>query len=145
MEPTPNPIPQPNFTGAEAGSVDLDTAAEWTAQYRVQNPNQTRAHFFGRNIIEKILDQPGCVGLRIYYALDANNEQHLVIVGADANRDDQLPTSPSQPTTNPGVFDDLAPDTANKRPVIAEMSIPCPNQCSKPNPLNGIGLAPTPN
>lgn len=44
---------------------------------------ENQAHFVGRNIIEKILEQPGCVGIRMYKALNAKGEQTSVFVGVD--------------------------------------------------------------
>ena len=57
------------FTGKESDFIDLDTAAQWTRNQRQAYPNQVRAHFFGRVILEALLAQPHCVGLRIYHAL----------------------------------------------------------------------------
>ena len=38
-------------------------------------------HFIGRNILSKILNQPGCIGINFYNALNENGEKTLVIVG----------------------------------------------------------------
>lgn len=115
-EPTnPAELVPRRFTGQEAQEFDLPTAAAWIAADRHQSAGQPRAYFFGRDIIERILRQPGCMGLRVYYALD-HGQRHLLLVGADAHQNDQLP------------------DTGQG--IIAEMAVPCPNQCSAPNALN---------
>ncbi|MCO5235888.1 MAG: hypothetical protein M9933_06425 [Chitinophagaceae bacterium] len=44
---------------------------------------ENQAHFVGRSIIEKILEQPDCVGIRMYKALNAKGEQTYVFVGID--------------------------------------------------------------
>lgn len=90
----------------------LDTASEWTANYRKANPNQINAHAFGKNAIKKILAQDNCIGLRIYYALDENGVKQLIVVGVDANAND--------------LYEGL----------IAERSMPCPPLCGTKNPLN---------
>jgi hypothetical protein len=41
------------------------------------------AQFVGRNILEQILAQPGCVGVKIYNALNEKGERTFVIIGAD--------------------------------------------------------------
>jgi hypothetical protein len=76
------------FTGKEAEEFPLDTAAEWTANYRNANPGAVKAHFIGRDLINKMLEQDGCMGLRIYYALDENGNKQLIIVGADQEEND---------------------------------------------------------
>ena len=44
---------------------------------------ENQAHFVGRNIIEKILSQPDCTGIKIYKALNAEGEPTYVFVGVD--------------------------------------------------------------
>ena len=90
----------------------LNQASQWTANYRAANPNLIKAHAFGKNAIKKIFQQAGCVGMRIYYALDENGVQQLIIVGVDANANDL------------------------HQGLIAERSMPCPPLCGANNPLN---------
>lgn len=101
------------FTGDEAEEFPLETAGQWTANYRAANPNKIKAHFFGYKIIKKILAQEGCVGIRCYHALDDKGVQQLIMVGADANQNDLI------------------------NGIIAEVARPCPPYCSTPNPLVG--------
>lgn len=41
------------------------------------------AQFVGRNILEKILDQPDCVGVNIYKGLNETGNKTYVLVGLD--------------------------------------------------------------
>lgn len=100
------------FNGTEGAPIPLETASEWTANYRNSHPGETIAHFFGRDILEAILAQPECVGIRMYYALDDEGKKQLVLVGAKENRDDQVTG------------------------IIADLSWPCPDGCSSNNSLN---------
>jgi hypothetical protein len=101
------------FNGKEGTVVSLNDAAGWTAAYRATiTPGDRIAHFFGKDKINDILNQTGCMGIRIYHGLDANGEKVLVLVGADANEDDM------------------------EHGVIVEKSTPCPPRCSKKNALN---------
>lgn len=100
-----------SFTGDEAEEFPLSTAAEWTANYRTANPDGRLGHFFGKTIINRILEQPGCLGIRVYYALDADGKQQMIMVGADANENDL------------------------HNGIIAEMSRPCPPFCPNSSPL----------
>lgn len=101
------------FNGTEAREISLNEASEWTSRYRnSQSPGTTLAHFFGREILLKILDQEGCMGIRCYYSLDEENKPQLILVGSDANENDML------------------------QGVIAERSVPCPPFCGSDNVLN---------
>jgi hypothetical protein len=102
-----------SFTGTENHDISLVEASKWTKNYRTKNPGELKAHFLGKNAIQAILNQVGCVGIRIYYALDDNNVKHLVLVGANADEND--------------LYNGL----------LAERTRPCPTFCDKSgSPLN---------
>ena len=98
-------MPNTNITPNTGGPISLPQAIQWTTNFRSTNSGAVKAHFFGEVIINQILNQPGCIGLRLYNAIDANNQPQILLVGVDANGDDM---------TN---------DT------IADLSLPCPNHC----------------
>lgn len=98
------------FDGTEGGQIPLSEAALMTAEYREFNPNSVIAHFFGREILEQILSQENCMGIRIYYGLK-DGQKELIIVGADSHQDD---------------LTDL----------VGDISLPCPKACSAQNALN---------
>lgn len=101
------------FTGNEAEEFPLETATVWTRNYRdTIHEGDTISHFFGKNIIQHILDQEGCMGIRIYYALDENGKKQLIIVGADAKEND--------------IYEG----------IIAERSFLCPPYCPSGSPLS---------
>jgi hypothetical protein len=64
----------------------LKLAAKWTANYRQENPapGEIRAHMFGKNIIRQLQTQKGCVGIRMYYALNNEGVKKIILVGVDA-------------------------------------------------------------
>lgn len=101
-----------SFTGREDHSITLTLAAEWTRNYRTANPSATKGHFYGKDAIQAILDQEGCVGIRIYYAIDNSGAKQLIITGALSNEND--------------LYNGL----------LAEKSIACPTHCGANNPLN---------
>ena len=101
------------FDGNEASPIDLKLAAEWTANYRKKSPKGvTLGHFFGKKILNDILNQPDCMGIRVYYAEDDNGQKQLIMVGAKADENDMVDG------------------------VIADLSRPCPPTCSISNALN---------
>lgn len=100
------------FNGTEGAPIDLTTASEWTANYRDENPDGIKAHFFGKDILETILAQEGCMGIRIFYAKDAEGTQQLILVGADADENNQV------------------------QGTVADASIKCPHRCGNADALN---------
>ncbi len=98
-------MPNPNINPNTGGAIPLADAIQWTTNYRNANPTAVKAHFFGEVIIQNILNQANCMGIRMYHALDNNNAVQIVLVGVDTNGDDM---------------------TAG---IIADMSQPCPTTC----------------
>ena len=77
------------FTGNEGEMVPLDQAAEWTANYRNSDHfDGVNAMFYGKNKLMSLLNQRGCVGIRIYKAIDEKGNPIMVLVGADSNQND---------------------------------------------------------
>jgi len=98
------------FDGTEGGAITVRLGGTMTANYRTNNPGQRLGHFFGKDILNQILDQNGCMGIRMYYAEDDDGNKELVIVGADAEENDMLD-------------------------LVADISCPCP-PCGDSNALN---------
>jgi hypothetical protein len=49
-------------------------------------------HYFGKDVVEKTMKQPGCVGVRMYYAKHVNGRSGFAIVGVDKYGKDMVPT-----------------------------------------------------
>lgn len=99
------------FNGTEGAAISLSVASAMTARYRQNNPNQIKAHFFGKEILAEILSQHNCVGIRMYYGINENGDRELVLVGVDQGQNDILD-------------------------LVVDLSAPCPKACSTANPLN---------
>ena len=112
-----------NFKGNESGPVSRKTAKEWINNYyESESAKETgktviKAHFFGKEKIQKLLDEKDCVGIRIYYGLDDKGDQILLLVGANGEMEDILPA-------------DMTSE-AEDGPMILDDSFPCPPYCSK--------------
>ena len=97
--------------GTEGSVINRNTARVMMQSYR-NSPafaanNGQEGVLFGKDHIEAILAQPGCVGIRIYYGKDGplpGDPANLILVGTDANNHD---------------MSDL----------IVDMGIPCPTHC----------------
>ncbi len=76
---------------AEVGEdIGLEAGIELVQNFREANPDATPGYYIGRNILDQILNQPGCVGISFKKCLSENNEEHLVYTGVDADGKDIL-------------------------------------------------------
>lgn len=102
-----------SFSGNEGGSITLAQGSQWTANYRSANPNATKAHFFGKTKLNEVLNQSGCVGIRMYYAIDGNGAKQLVLVGVNSSEQDLTSG------------------------IILDLAVPCPSYCDSFSALMG--------
>ncbi len=100
------------FNGTEGDQITLQEAAALTENYRNNNPGSPLAHYIGKDILQQIIDQRDCMGIRIYYGEEDNGTPALVFVGADDQENDQI------------------------NGVIADKTYLCPTSCSTSNALN---------
>lgn len=63
--------------------ISHELGAKMIKDYQVANPTDVKGYFIGRTIIEQMLVQPGCVGIRFYNAINEKGEKTLVQVGVD--------------------------------------------------------------
>ena len=77
------------FDGTEGAIITLKEAEKFTADYRAEITKGTViSHYFGKVVLEKILAQQDCVGIRMYHGKDENGNKNLVLVGVTENEDD---------------------------------------------------------
>ncbi len=63
--------------------IGLKLGAQMVKSYRNAHPADVQSYVIGREIIEKILAQPGCVALKFYNAYNEFGQKTLVYVGVD--------------------------------------------------------------
>ena len=98
------------FDGKEGEQITLTEGAAMTAAYRNSDGAWgARAHYIGKNIINSILAQTGCVGIRMYYGIDTNGDKQPVFVGVNASGNDMTSG------------------------IIADRTLPCPTACDTNN------------
>lgn len=74
-----------------AGSIiTLADGSTMTASFRRKFPNETRAVYYSSSVFSDLMAQEGCVGIRIYNALDAEGNMTNVMVGVDEHGDDLI-------------------------------------------------------
>jgi hypothetical protein len=100
------------YTGNENHDISLADASALTARYRQQftTTNPTLGEYFGKQSIQNLLNQINCVGVRIYYGLDASNNPKLILVGVNGAGNDMtqgsildfgFPSPPHSSSNNP--------------------------------------------
>lgn len=100
------------FDGTEGEEITMTVASGWTENYRDEMATgDPKGHFFGKDILNDLLDQTGCMGIRIYYGINDSDEKVLILAGAKANEDDM-------------------------EELIVDKSKPCPAACGRNNDLN---------
>ncbi|MEN9948539.1 MAG: hypothetical protein RL106_1362 [Bacteroidota bacterium] len=105
-----------NFQTNTGEVITLQEASEMTKRFRESTWNTgTIALAAGGDLVSQILSQTGCKGVRMYFALDADNQIQLVMVGVDENGDDMY------------------------EGVLVDRFRGCPPTCPSKNPLNDIG------
>ncbi|GAA4736809.1 hypothetical protein [Flavisolibacter ginsenosidimutans] len=113
--------------------ISLAEASEMTARYRQQRNAILQPSFqnlnllavcetFDRSGFDALLSKPACAFIRIYYGMDADMKIHAIIVAADENNQDILPT-----VALANEVDDDILDRANR----------CPDLCPPDSPLIG--------
>ena len=81
---------QTEFTASVGVEIGLELGARFISAYRNANPSDVTSYYVGRNILEQVLAQPGCVGMRFYNAYNEIGEKTLVYVGVTAEGADML-------------------------------------------------------
>ena len=61
--------------------IGLELGTQFIKDFQIANPTDVQYFVIGRNIIDEILAQPGCVGIRFYNSYNELGEKTLVYVG----------------------------------------------------------------
>lgn len=105
--------------------ITLATAIAMTTRYRSQHPdNYPLCETFELSSIQRLLATPGAAFLRIYYGLKENGQMDAILVVADSENRDILPTSENTLASN------------ETDPVILQDGFRCPPACPPASPLN---------
>lgn len=87
---------------------------------------------FNRDAFDSILAQEGCVGVRIYLAMDDALSLRAIIVGVNDKNQDILPSEGSTGTVVTNAGSDVTTGTSG---YIAEDGVICPPECPTPPSL----------
>ena len=100
------------FDGSEGEQITLTKASGYTKSWRENYSSLKKGIFIGRDKINDILNQADCKGIRIYFGIDDNSDNCVVLVGAEANENDM------------------------ENGIIIDNGVPCPSTCGVDNDLN---------
>ncbi len=101
------------YTGNENHVITLDQAVKYVQNFKNFPAAPTiKSLYFGKNIFDKILSQPGCVGIRCYYGKADDGTSNLVLVGVDGGGNDITSG------------------------ILGDIGWPCPPFCGAPSQLN---------
>jgi len=155
------------ITGNEGAVISLDDAALYTANHRHRSPRGSAiSQLFGQVIVNKILAQPGCLALRIYYAnrqqlsgfqrffvaignffiktiANADGDMRFVISGVTEDGEDMLPHDMKGETVMSTTFSTNAKtfklmSALDDGNSLGDDSYPCPGSTGCPkNKLTG--------
>ena len=91
-------------------NIGIDEGIKLVNNFRDANPDATPGYYIGRNIIDQILNQPGCVGINFRKCLSEINEEHLVYTGVDSDGQDLLEYSVVTTTGDIVKYDGIVAD-----------------------------------
>ena len=104
--------------------ISLATAIDLTTRYRNDHPSDYPiCETFQLASILRLLSTPGAAYLRIYYGLQSNGNMDAVLVAADKDNKDLIPSAGASTASD----DD---------PPILEDGFRCPPTCPPDSPLN---------
>jgi len=76
-------------TGSETHNIDKAVAAKLTKNYReAYGIEESKGFYYGKEKIKSIIEQKGCMGIRVYYGLNSIGEDTLVLVAVDGKWND---------------------------------------------------------
>lgn len=105
--------------------IGLELGTQMVKGYQEANPSDVHSYLIGREIIDQILAQPGCVGIKFFNAYNENGEKTLVYVGVDKNANNLIQISTvseeGKLDSHKGIVADrIRPERANPRLDEAE-------------------------
>lgn len=74
---------QRTYSPDSGKQISLEHGAKMVKNHFEQNPDDAIAHFMGKNQVEAILSQEGCVGLRIYQGVNELGVNTVIFAGVD--------------------------------------------------------------
>lgn len=107
----------------EKHRIDLKEAVELTARWRKNHPDGFKCARFERGAFDRLLDQPGAVGIKIYMGEKKDGAWTFVMVAVDKENRDMVGKNAT------GLYAEEGGD-------IEDQADPCPPDCDDESPLD---------
>ena len=101
------------FNPSAGGHISLADARKMVNAFRDKNPGHIHAYYFGAEHYKKLLELPGCVGIRTYHGIDDGGNHVHILVPTDMNGQSIFPAN----------------ETMSTNSNIVEQGQPCPPFC----------------
>lgn len=108
-----------SFSPEVGEDIGYELGSKMIKRWYQENPDDVLASFTGRKIIESILAQPGCTGIRMFNAINDLGVKQLVLVGVDENGSNILEYT----TTGDNG------EIIKKKGIVADRNTICPPSC----------------
>ena len=82
-------IEEKKFHAGVGEHIGYELGAKMVKDY-ANKYQKTGSQFVGRNILEQILAQPGCIGIKVFNAVNELGQDTIVYIGVNAEGDDLL-------------------------------------------------------
>lgn len=103
------------FSKKDGSAIDSAKAKKMMKKYEDEHKDGIRAYFYGSDLIQKIIDHPEAVGMRIYYAKDDAGKQQLVLIAAREDGSNIWPEADGKDAPGGG--------------TVGDAGLPCPPYC----------------
>jgi hypothetical protein len=80
--------------------IGMDLGTQMVKSYQEANPTDVKSYTIGRDIIEKILAQPGCAGIKFFNAMNEGRRKNPCLFGVDSEGKPLLNTPLSMQTAS---------------------------------------------
>jgi hypothetical protein len=102
-------IEQEKISANTGENIGVELGAKFIKDY-YDRYNESGSYFVGRNILEEILGQPSCIGVKIFKGLDENGKKVYVLAGVDHEGHEILKITTVAPDGSMSVNDGVVAD-----------------------------------
>lgn len=76
---------QATFNVSVGSPIDQQTGLRWIGTFMKANPNALDNYYVQASTLKGIMANTACVGISLYYSVDASGNLHIIPIGVDVN------------------------------------------------------------
>jgi hypothetical protein len=118
---------------AKGEKISKKEARKWVKNYKEKHEkdvNFLSSMLFNKKIVESLLSEEGCEGLRVYNAMDDAGKLHFILVATDAAGNNILPD-----TDDYGIAAKTIDQDASGGAILVNDGAPCPGSPGCPKDI----------